>query len=56
MNQYERSARAAGWFQWFGTWLHVFPLQSWEHYRPTHYTGTARDLCLSQGLFTGEPL
>lgn len=53
---HQRAANAAGWFNWFGTWLHVSPWESWENYRPTHYTGTARELCLSQGILTGEPI
>lgn len=53
--QYEISAFNAGWFDWFGVWLHIYPLQS-GYERPPYFIGTARDLCLSQGLFTGEPL
>lgn len=45
----ERSAFAAGWFPWFGVWLHVFP---WEigFERAAYFKGTARDLCLMYGL------
>lgn len=52
--QYERSAHADGWFRWFGVWLHLRPWEAWECYRPLYFIGTARDLCLAHGLYTGE--
>lgn len=49
----ERSVFAAGWFPWFGVWLHVFP---WEigFERAAYFKGTARDLCLMYGLEVGS--
>ena len=57
MTQYEISARDAGWFNWFGMWLHYFPWETFPHgERPGYIIGTARDVCLLQGLATGEGL
>lgn len=52
MTPAERSAAQAGWFPWFGVWLHVFP---WEigFERAAYFRGTARDLCLMYGLPLG---
>lgn len=54
MNQCERSALAAGWFQWFGVWYNAQPWNAFEAYQPSHIIGTARDVCLLQGLKTGD--
>jgi hypothetical protein len=55
MTQCERSAARDGWFQWFGVWLHNRPWESGFE-RPHYIIGTARELCLLQGLETGEGL
>lgn len=55
MTPYQRSANQAGWFEWFGVWLHTSPWESGFE-RPHYWRGTARDLCLSQGLETGESI
>jgi hypothetical protein len=53
--QCERAAHAAGWFRWFGFWLHIAPWAD-DYERPPYFIGTACELCLSQGLSTGEGL
>jgi hypothetical protein len=55
MSQCEVSVRDAGWFRWFGIWLHTLPWESGFE-RPHYIIGTARDVCLLQGLETGEAL
>jgi hypothetical protein len=55
MNRCEISAHDAGWFRWFGIWLHILPWES-GYERPHYIIGTARDVCLLQGLETGEGL
>lgn len=56
MNQCERSAEEAGWYQWFGIgpWVHLHPWDAMSHDRPHYIIGTARDVCLLQGLETGD--
>jgi hypothetical protein len=51
----ERSAAADGWYQWFGAgpWFHAFPWDD-SHWRPPYIIGTALDVCLLQGLETGD--
>ena len=51
--QCEASAHDAGWFYWCGAWFHVYP---WEigFERPAYIIGSARDVCLLQGLETGD--
>lgn len=54
-NQCECSAHNDGWFRWLGTnvWLHLYIWQSGFE-RPCYIIGSARDVCLLQGLFTGD--
>jgi hypothetical protein len=56
VNSYRKIAHANGWFEWFGVWLHPFPWETLTMERPPYWNGTARELCLSQGLSTGEGL
>jgi hypothetical protein len=56
MDQCERSAQADGWIQVLkDLWIHVFPWETGIE-RPMYIVGTARDVCLLQGLETGDPL
>jgi hypothetical protein len=48
------SAHADGWFYWCGVWLHSMPWETLSFERPAYIIGSARDVCLLQGLETGE--
>jgi hypothetical protein len=44
------AAARAGWLEWFGIWVFTDIARLDEYDRPAYFQGTARDLCLSQGI------
>jgi hypothetical protein len=57
MSVYERSAAEDGWFHCGnGMWMHIVPWETLTMERPPYIIGSARDVCLLQGLETGEGL
>jgi hypothetical protein len=45
------AAIAEGWFDWFGYWYFLDPVRFVEEVaRPFYFRGTARELCLAQGI------
>jgi hypothetical protein len=53
MSTCEQSAHEDGWFYWLGAWYHCYPWETGVE-RPPYIIGTARDVCLLQGLKTGD--
>jgi hypothetical protein len=56
MTTCEQSAADDGWFFWLGAWFHIYPWETANYERPHYIIGSARDVCLLQGLDTGERL
>ncbi len=46
----EKAAAVAGWLGVMGYWFFTDLFRIHEHERPAYFRGTARDLCLSQGI------
>lgn len=46
----ERAARRAGWFPWLDYWLHLDTTAVLHLEKPPYWRGSARDLCLAQGI------
>lgn len=44
------AAMQAGWFEWFGYWLHFDLVAAMHQERPWYWKGTVKDLCLVQGI------